>query len=184
MKKKIILMLISLTLVVFSSGITYSLFHSGSLMSSHNQNIAKFIFNAEVVSSIELPIVDLNPSETKEYLFSVSNNLAGNISNVTVDYQITIKTYLLVPIVIELYSVENETETLEITCDTKDNRNDKNELVCNTTTKSMLHTAEKKDDYKLKIKFVEGYDDASYANLVDFINLEINSWQKIEKEGN
>ena len=39
--------------------------------------------------------------------------LFRSISNVSVEYQMTIKTYHLVPLVIELYSVDGETEVLD-----------------------------------------------------------------------
>ena len=42
----------------------------------------------------------------------------------------------------------------------------------------MDYSEEKTDNYKLVIKFEEGYDDYRYSELVDFVDLEISSWQK------
>ena len=44
----------------------------------------------------------------------------------------------------------------------------------------MGYDEEQIDDYKLKIKFPSEYNDEIYSNLVDFISMEIKSWQKIE----
>jgi hypothetical protein len=79
------------------------MFHSDAILESDNQDIAKFIFNAESLDQIELALIDLNPGDSEEYSFSVSNNYSGNISGVTIEYQIIIKTYHLVPLIIELY---------------------------------------------------------------------------------
>ena len=43
----------------------------------------------------------------------------------------------------------------------------------------MAHSEEVLDDYKLNITFPEQYNSESYSELVDFIDLEIKSWQTI-----
>jgi hypothetical protein len=42
----------------------------------------------------------------------------------------------------------------------------------------MGHSSERLDNYKLKVKFSNEYNDEVYSNLTDYINLEIKSWQK------
>ena len=37
-------------------------------------------------------------------------------------------------------------------------------------------------NYKLEVEFPSTYNSEEYTNLVDYINLEINSWQKISKK--
>lgn len=171
------------TFLTFFSGITYSIFHSEGTLNSNDRNIAKFIFNAESLDHLELPLVDLNPSDEKEYLFSVANKKEDKISEVTIEYVITIKTYHLVPLNINLYKISGEEEELILTCDESYSRNDENEIICNSATQQLLHDNEQLDNYKLRVSFPEEYNDEKYANLVDFINLEIKSWQKIENQG-
>lgn len=179
MKYKIIIILFVLTFLIFSVGITYSFFISHSKLNSVDQNIAKFIFNTETLDQIELSLIDLTPGDSEEYLFSVSNNYSGVLSDVSVEYQMTIKTYRLVPFIIELYKLDGEDEELILECDETYSRNEENELVCNTPMQFMGHDSEENDNYKLRIEFSGLYDDVTYSNLVDFINIEIKSWQKI-----
>lgn len=180
MKYKILLIIFILALLIFGSGITYSIFHSSSNLSSNDKDIAKFVFNTKSLDELELSLIDLKPGESKEYLFSVSNNYSGSISNVSVEYQMILKTYHLVPLNIELYSIDNETETLVLKCDESYTRNSNNELVCNTPVSQMGYSSQELDNYKLKVTFPSEYNSSDYASLVDYINIEIKSWQKVE----
>ena len=98
-----------------------------------------------------------------------------------------IKTYHLVPIDIELYKViDEENEELVIKCNEEclDNeecqRNEEHELVCESPLQEMGHSSEVLDNYKLKVIFSSEYNDPVYADLVDYLNIEIKSWQKLE----
>ena len=153
MKYKVLIILFILIVLVFGAGITYSMFHSGATLSSNDQNIAKFIFNTESLDQLELSLIDLNPGDTREYLFSVSNNLSGSISDVSVEYQMTIMTYHLIPLSIELYKIDEGTEELILNCDETYSRNSKNELICNSPVQEMGHLTKEVDDYKLKVSF-------------------------------
>lgn len=178
-KYKILLILFGLTLFVSCLGITYSIFNSNTNLTSTNQSIAKFVFNAENLNEIQIPLVDLNPGDLKEYNFSVSNTKEEVLSNVTIEYQMTIKTYHFMPLDIKLYK-KGEVEELLLTCDESTSRNLQNEIICVTTVEEISHLSEKLDDYVLKVSFPSNYSNLVYSNLVDFINIEIKSWQKIE----
>lgn len=178
-KYKILLILFGLTLFVSCLGITYSIFNSNTNLTSTNQSIAKFVFNAENLNEIQIPLVDLNPGDLKEYNFSVSNTKEEVLSNVTIEYQMTIKTYHFMPLDIKLYK-KGEVEELFLTCDESTSRNLQNEIICVTTVEEISHLSEKLDDYVLKVSFPSNYSNLVYSNLVDFINIEIKSWQKIE----
>ena len=105
-----------LIVMAFGTGITYSVFNSDAF-GNVNQKIAKFIFNAEEVDELHLSLTDLYPGVTKEYQFSVSNNSSGKLTNVTLNYNMTIKTYHFMPTEIKLYRMDEDTETLVISCD-------------------------------------------------------------------
>ena len=177
MKYKVLKILMIMALVVFGLGITYSIFNSNTLAAG-NQKIAKFIFNAEEVDKLNLPILNLNPGEDSEYAFSVSNSKDTKISNVTIEYQMIVKTYHLVPLTIELYKVEENGESLILTCDETYSRNESNELICNSNVEELNYKEAKENNYKLKVTFPSEYSDKMYSNLVDYINIEIKSWQK------
>ncbi len=167
------LKIIVVTLIVFSLGITYSVFQSTAEIYIEDQSIAKFIFNTEKVSEIDLPIIDIKPGESKEYLFSVANNLNDSISDVSFEYQITIKTYHFAPFEITLY----KNDELIGVCDESYSRNENKELICNMPVVKLDHIEEINDSYKLLVSFPVEYSDSVYAGLVDYINLEIKSWQ-------
>lgn len=179
MKYKKLLWLFLIITLIFGSGITYSVFTS-DLNAIGKKNIAKFIFNAQTLDEIELPISDIHPGVTKEYAFSVSNNSNSNISNVTLNYELTIKTYHFMPLEINLYSIENEVEELIMTCDEDSHlRGEDNKLICNAPVKEMSYNESVLDNYIIKVTFPSSYDEEEYSNLVDFIDIEINSLQKI-----
>ncbi|MFA5602765.1 MAG: hypothetical protein WDA21_03400 [Bacilli bacterium] len=181
MKKKTKVLIILTAAIFFTSIFVMAYSHFNSQVSMNGeQNIARFIFDAESLDEIQLPLVDLNPGDTKEYLFSVTNNKLGFVSNVTIAYQMIIKTYHLIPLTIELYALDGELEELLITCDENFERNEQNEILCELPTIEMKYEEEELDNYKLKVEFQDDYDDAIYADLVDFIKIELKSWQKLE----
>ena len=180
MKNKVILIIILGILVTFLSGITYSLFTSKATMVSTNQGIASFIFEANNLDYIDLDLNGLLPGDNKEYLFSVTNtNQKNKVSEVTIEYKLIIKTYHFMPLIINLYKLGEEEGTLIGTCNESAARNANNELVCAMPLETLKNGISEIDDYKLVVTFPSEYNDISYSNLVDYMNIEIESWQKI-----
>lgn len=175
MKYKILIALFVIVFLVFSSGLTYSYFNSSVDYISIDQKIASFVFDTETLDRLELPLFDLKPGQTNEYSFSVSNTKEDKTSDVTILYQLTILTPHFSPLIIELYKGEN----LVMTCDENYSRNTNNELVCNTDVFELSHSSSKTDDYKLRITFDSRYNDILYTNLIDYLNIEIRSYQKV-----
>ena len=175
MKYKILIALFVIVFLVLSSGLTYSYFNSDVDYISVDQKIASFIFDTETLDRLELPLIDLKPGQVNEYNFSVSNTKETKTSDVTILYQLTILTPHFTPLIIEVYK-GNE---LVMTCDENYSRNANNELVCNTDVFELSHSSANQDDYKLKLTFDSRYDDLSYTNLIDYINIEIKSYQKV-----
>ena len=180
MKYKTLAILALLIALVFGSGITYSVFHSNASLSG-NQGIAQFIFKTEKTNHLELPLFNLNPGDSKDYEFSVSNNSENSISHVTIEYQIIIQTYHFMPLDIKLYKIVDDTEELIMTCDEKYTRNEENALVCNSEVQEMSYIEESLDNYIIKVEFPAQYNDIEYSDLVDYIDITIKSWQKTGK---
>ena len=179
MKKKIMVTIILLICISFFSGITYSFFNSSSKMRSTNQGIANFIFEANKVDEIQLQLNELLPGDKKEYLFSVTNSNSSKISDVAIEYQIKIKTYHFIPTVIKLYTMEGEAATFLEECNETPTRDSNNMVVCNMPIETLERGSKISNDYKLEIEFPSEYNDVIYSNLVDFISIDIESWQKI-----
>lgn len=181
-KYKIFIILFLAVMTLFCSGITYSIFNSTATLNTVNNKIAKFVFNASKLDLIEIPLVDMAPGSVEEYLFAVTNSSQDTISNITIEYQITIKTYHFIPLVIELIDIDGEEESLIMKCDETYSRNSSNEIVCNSDVLTMSYDDEILDNYKLKVSFPIEYNSSEYSNLVDYIDLEISSWQKLEEK--
>ena len=180
MKYKFVIVLLLGILILMLSGVTYSVFTSDASLEVEDQDLAKFVFNVERLDKINLPLVNLEPGETLEYPFSVTNEDSGVVSNVTVLYELTLKTFHFMPLEINLYRLNGQEENLIMTCDESYSRNANNELVCNTESYQMDHSTETLDNYVLKVSFPLNYNSTQYADLVDFIDLEITSSQKSE----
>ena len=181
MKYKVLIILIGLVALLLGTGITYSIFSSSSNLTLANQQIAKFIFETEKLDHLELSLDNITPGKEEEYLFSISNALDKTVSNVTINYQITIETFHFMPLDIALYKVKGETEELIMQCDETYSRNTSNILVCNSAMQEMSYEQGVLDNYKLKVSFPADYDSEDYADLVDFLDLKINSWQKMSE---
>ena len=179
MKHKVLIILFILIAIFLGTGVTYSIFYSDSNINV-DQKIAKFVFESKQLNHLELNLNNLNPGSVEEYMFSVTNK-EEKLSNVTVEYQITIETFHFMPLEIKLYKLNgDDTETLVMNCDETYARNESNILVCNAPIEQMSYQEGTLDNYKLVVSFPSTYSDISYADLVDFLDLEINSWQKTQ----
>lgn len=177
MKKRIALIIMFGFLNVLLIGVTYSFFVSDANFFA-NQDIAKFIFNAEETSTISVPITDLNPGDSTSYTFEVANNVDDVVSQVSISYQCIIKTYHLMPLEIKLYKT-GSVEELILTCDETFSRDNDNQLVCNSLVQKMAYDSKVSDTYRLDISFPQEYNDEDYSELVDYIDIDIRSWQNI-----
>ncbi len=179
MKRKIYIIFLFLFALTLMSGITYSIFHSNINLNSVDQNVAKFIFNSEYVDEIKLPLIDLKPGDKEEFLFNVSNYDNEKTSDVIIEYNLIIKTYHFLPLNIELYKINEDNEEKILSCDETFSRNEDNYLICNTDDFYLDYNIETMDNYKLIVKFPKEFNSEKYAGLVDFLDVEIKSRQKI-----
>lgn len=182
-KKIIILVLLIVYIMIFGVKTTYSMYKSRS-DSKLELSFAKIIFNNEETTNLSLPINNLIPGKELEYKFKVSNNKDGNRSEINIGYSIILETYKIIPVNIELYNSDNEKKIL--TCSEKDfDRNSENKLICETEEFSLDFNDNITHNYTLKISFNQ-YDENNmpwseeYIDLIDFIDIKINSWQIVE----
>lgn len=173
MKKKIKIIVLILVLIPCFYKMTYSFFNSKTSLAVDGE-VAEFIFETERTEHIGLEFENLNAGEEREYEFQVTNTKDNNITNVTTEYQITIKTFHFMPLIIELYK-NNE---LVMTCDEGPLRDKDNALVCESDIWELDHELTKIDDFKIKISFPSEYNSLEYTELVDYIDIDISSWQK------
>ena len=175
MKSKVLIIVILFCLILCFSKITYSLFRTETTFLVGNKEIAEFIFETKRTDHIELDFNDLKPGDSKDFMFQVSNTKDNNVTNVTTEYQITIKTFHFMPLLIELYKGND----VVMVCDDKYSRNVDNSLVCNSPVWEMGHNASETDSFKIKVSFPMKFNSYEYTELVDYIDIDISSWQKI-----
>lgn len=183
MRKKILIIIFLLISILFFSGITYSILNSSTSLAL-NQSIAKFVFDAKKTDTIELPLYDFKPGDIKDYKFQVSNNKEENSlnisSDVTIVYNIIIKTYHFMPLKIELYKEDiDSNEVLVMNCDESYSRNENNELVCKSSNQEMNYNTNINDNYIIRLTFDERYNSVEYSNIIDYIDLAIESYQDV-----
>lgn len=177
MKRRIMLIVMFGFLNILLIGVTYSFFVAETNFFA-NQDIAKFVFNAEETSTISVPITDLNPGDSASYNFEVTNNVDDIVSQVSINYQCIIKTYHLMPLEIKLFKT-GAVEELILTCDETYSRDEDNQLICNSLVQKMDYNNKVSDNYRLDISFPEEYNNEDYSELVDYIDIDIRSWQDI-----
>ena len=177
MKRRISLIVMFGFLNILLVGVTYSFFKNENNLFA-NQDIAKFVFEAEETNTISVPLTDINPGDSTSYTFQVANNVDEVVSQVTINYQCIIKTYHLMPLEIKLFKT-GSVEELILTCDETFSRDEDNQLVCNSIVPQVAYDNKVSHDYRLDIKFPDEYNSEDYANLVDYIDIDIRSWQNI-----
>ena len=179
MKKKVIILVILIVCTLFISGLTYSKFNVDADLVMEDQKIASFVFQGNKTDNINIPLDSIVPGDSKDYLFSVSNNDDNKNSEVTLNYQLTIKTYHFLPLKINLYKEDNDSNSnIILTCDETYSRNEENSIVCNSDVIEMNYKEKVNDNYRLNISFPSNYNESEYSNITDYIDLEIKSWQK------
>ena len=173
MKKKILIIIIMFMLISVT-GITYSLY-TNMVKKEIPISLASFNVGVERKDSLDITLNDLEPGSVNRYDFSVLNNTNENMSDVSISYNIVLKTGNYMPLDIKLYDSSNN-----VLFDSKDGtRTDENELLLKTEDILMPYSDNVKDDYSLEVVFPEEYSGEEYSGLVDYINLTIEATQKI-----
>lgn len=185
MKKKcLIIVLIVINIVIIGFKSTLSSYFSTGSGKTKNLTFAKIVFNNKETSDLGLSLGNLNPSQVKEYTFQVSNYKDGAASETNIGYNISLETFHFIPTVIELYKKNEVTNDYEfvLSCDENSKRNEENKIVCTSREYSLNYKKNQNDDFLVKVIYQstnfnqEPWSD-EYANLTDFIDIKIHSWQ-------
>ena len=174
MKKKILIIIVMIMLISIT-GITYSLY-TNMIKKEIPISLASFSVGVEKKETLDISLSDLEPGSVNHYDFSILNNIDENMSDVSVSYNIILKTGNYMPLDIKLYDSSNN-----VLFDSKDGiRNEDNELVLKTEDIIMPYSESVKNDYSLEVIFPDEYSGEEYSGLVDYINLTIEASQKIK----
>lgn len=187
----IIIGLIILNILIIGAKFTYSSFYSTITGKTEDLTFAKINFNHEKSTKVSFSLGNLNPGEEKYYKFKVANYKDGSGSDINIGYQLTIETYHFIPTTIQLYK-KNEITNLDelvLTCNEEDERNSENKLTCTSDIYTLDYKYQEQDDYSIKITYDSKDKNQNtwseeYSELVDFIDIKIESWQLTEENTN
>ena len=172
MKKKVLIIIIMFMLISIT-GITYSLY-TNMLKKEVPISLASFSVGVERKETLDIDLSDLEPGSVNRYDFSVLNNTDENLSDVSVSYNIVLKTGNYIPLDIKLYDSSNN-----ILFDSSEGVRTDDELILKTDDIIMPYSKSVKNDYSLEVIFPEKFSGEEYSGLVDYINLTIDASQKI-----
>lgn len=184
----IIVGLIVLNVAIIGIKITYSSYFSSASGKTANLTFAKINFNNEETTETSFSLGNLKPGDAVEHHFKVSNYKNGSGSDVNIGYQLSIETFHFIPTTIELYKKNKETnlEELVLTCDESNKRNTENKIICTSDIYTLDYKYQDEDNYIVKIIYnnkdlnQQAWSE-EYADIVDFIDIKIASWQLSEE---
>ena len=174
MKKRLFIIAIMFMLIGVT-GITYSLY-TNMVKKEIPISLASFSVGVERKETLDIDLSDLEPGSVKRYDFSVLNNSNETMSDVSILYNIVLKTGGYMPLDIKLYDSSDNL----LFDSTNGIRTEDNELLLKTNDIVMPYSTSTKNDYSLEVTFPLEYSGEEYSGLVDYINLTIEASQKIE----
>jgi len=179
---KFVILLLCFFVVARMFTLTLSKFQSVT-QSNPNIDIAFYILK-EDYQTMQLNLGSIIPrSEPYIYYFSVSNTDGVNTAEVNMKYNIKIRTTTNLPIDYALYIQDNETQE-EINA-IINNTTQKDEYgtyfrIIETQDKTFYYTKSETNVYKLVITFPEIYHSIEYENIIESIEILVDSKQIVE----
>lgn len=176
--KRLAILLIILIIVSIAVPITYSKFQS---MGTSNSDIkAAFYVLGTSYQSEDIKLDNIIPSnDIYNYTFSVSNNDGKDRCETDMEYTIKITTTTNLPLSYNLYKNNDSTSVIESEVIEADEYGTYFKKITSTTER-FSHQQDETNTYKLTIVFPEEYNTVEYQNIVEGINLSIDSKQVIE----
>lgn len=155
------LFLVVLITIIISTTLSVSSYKTESL----SKDKARVAIPVITLSSNLLNIaIEINPlKEIPDYFFEVSNYDEQKETEVSMEYNLQIKTSNSLPLEFEIYNYYDTNKT--------------NLLVNNSTNKIKMNVGQKNNKYGLKIRWKENQKNYLYSQEIDYIQLVLNSEQ-------
>lgn len=176
---KFVILLLCFFVVIRMFTLTLSRFQS---ITSSNPNIdIAFYILKEDYQTMQLNLGTIIPrSEPYIYYFSVSNTDGVNTAEVNMNYNIKIKTTTNLPLSYALYLEDNETqEEISVIINNKveTDKYDTYFRILETENRIFYYTKPETNIYKLVITFPEIYQSIEYQNIIESIEILVDSKQ-------
>ncbi len=161
-------------LIYFLSKDTFSLFES-QIDGSSNTDIAFYVLE-DSLQTHELYLGDLSPGDTQSVGFTVKNYTDEKVAEVDLSYTVTVKCTENLPLNIDLYEDTNPVNDYGF------NKDDYGTwfYYINVPEHALTHGTEEEHSYILNIEFPYDKDDPKYQDIIEAIEITVNSKQIIE----
>ena len=179
---KLLILLLSLILLIRLISFTFSKYESRA-STNPNIEVAFYIINKDY-QSMSLNLDSLFPSdEPYVYTFSISNTDGTNMCETDMEYDLTIRTTTNLPIDYELYMNENYNDS-GATSIIKTNEVIQDEdgtyfRVITTEPENFTFAKEEVNIYQLVLNFPKKYNNINYQDIIEGIEISVNSKQVI-----
>ena len=181
--KLVVLMMILIGLL-YILPITFSRFES-NILGSASVEAALYILNADYqTNTIALPSI-VPRDEPYTYTFSVANNKDGKRLETKLKYNLMIRTTTNLPITYELYkniTNLNEATSIKISDEVKKDADGTYFRYIVTNEDYFSYVDDEVNYYTLVVYFPSEYSSFKYQDVVEFIEINIDSMQMIEGE--
>lgn len=153
--------------------------YRSSAVGSANVDLAYYLFGAGSISQ-DLKLESILPRDAAyEYTFLVANNDGTKRTDTAIDYSIIIKTTTNLPLEFEVYKTTDLTTDLAGTPNAYRDTDGTYFQTINVTGGSFGFSQNQQETYKILVKFPKRYNLAEYEGIVEYVQLTINSSQKI-----
>ncbi len=172
--------LIALTLLVIYSIARYESFSS----TKANLEVAFYLLN-EDYQSMNLNLSSISPrTEAYVYNFAISNTDGTRRTETSLQYDMQVVTTTNLPLEYELYMNEQYTDASATSCvktdTTKSDEYGTYFRTLTTETQNFGYQTDQTNYYQLVVYFKEEYKDISYQDIIESIEIQVNSKQIIE----
>ena len=140
-----------------------------------------FYIISEDYQSMNLNLSSIVPTEEPYiHTFFVANYKDGNRTETNLEYTIQIRTTTNLPLEFELYMIENN-QPKNVIEEDKTEQDEYGTYFRKITTakETFSYNSDEKNIYQLKIKFPKQYNQIEYQNIIEGIEININSKQII-----
>lgn len=177
---KILIFLLCIIIISFLIKGAFSKFESNA-SAVGSLSTAMYIVS-EGYETMTLNLDEIYPrSEAYEYSFTVSNFKGTNRAEVNLEYELKIVTTTNLPLLYELYLNGNNVKNIITTDIVSADEYGTYFRTLSTEKETFGFTEDETNTYKLVIYFPESYKDIKYQDVIEGIEVQVNSSQIIEE---
>ena len=174
----IFLFLIVLLLSILLIKTTRAKYKSGAAGNA-NVDLAYYLFGAGSISQ-ELKLESILPREEPyDYTFLVANNDGTKRTETAIEYSMVIKTTTNLPLEFAVYKTSDLTTNLAGEPNVFQDEDGTYFQTINVTGGTFGFSRDEQETYKISVTFPKRYNLAEYEGIIEYVELTINSNQKI-----